>query len=95
MLKPTFFESIDEIRRLALFYSLYYAWVCLTSMFDAEAPLQVLTCIKNLEKVCNEKWKRPDWFQTIAKAALDKLIFHPLVLFSDKLENSDNMNKFY
>ena len=47
---------------------------------------------KNLEKVCNEKWKRPDWFQTIAKAALDKLIFHPLVLFSDKLENFDNIS---
>ena len=48
-------------------------------MFDAEAPLQDLTCIKNLEKVCNKKGKLPDWFQTIAKVALDKLIFHPLV----------------
>ena len=57
MLKPTFFESIEEIRSLVLFYSIYYARAWLTSMFDAEAPLHDLTFIKNLEKVCNEKGK--------------------------------------
>ena len=50
-----FFESIEEIRSLAHLYSIYYARAWLTSMFDAEASLQDLTCIKNLEKVCNEK----------------------------------------
>ena len=52
-LKPTFTKNINGIRNLALFYNIYYARAWLTSMFDAEAPLQDLTCIKNLEKFCN------------------------------------------
>ena len=98
MLNPTFVENIEEIRSLALFYSVYYARAWLTSMFAADAPLQDLTCIKNLEKVCNDKGKWPELFQRIARAAFEKLILHtwylserlvPLVLFSDKLDNSD------
>ena len=67
-------------------------------MFAADVPLQDLICIKNLEKVCNDKGKWPELFQRIARAAFEKLILHtwylserlvPLVLFSDKLDNSD------
>ena len=57
MLIPNFVENINEIRSLALCYSVYYAKAWLTSTFATEAPLEDITFIKNLEKVCHKKGK--------------------------------------
>ena len=96
MLKPHFVKDVSRIRSLALFYSIYYAKAWLTSIFAAEAPMQDLACIKALEEICSAKGTWPEGFQTIAKAALDKLKLHTwylserlvvLALFSNVVDN--------
>ena len=57
ILKPIFVENIEEIRSLALFYSIYYARAWLTSMFVAKTPLPDLTFIINLEQLSTAKGK--------------------------------------
>ena len=95
MLKPCFVKDIAKIRALALFYSVYYAKAWLTCMFAAEAPLQDLTFIKEMEEICCTKGKWPEEFQKMAKAALNKMKCHTwylserlvgLSLFSDNVD---------
>ena len=97
MLKPVFVNNIAKIRSLALFYSVYYVEALLTSIFASEAAFQDLACLKALEEASFAKGIWPDGFQTLAKAALDKLKVHTwylserlvgLALFSDKVDNS-------
>ena len=97
MLKPHFVVNIDEIRSLALFYSVYYSAAWLTCSFATEAPLYDLNCIKTLEEVWKDKGTWPIMFKQIVKAALDKLLNHTwylserlviLALFSERVDIS-------
>ena len=76
MLKPHFIVNIEEIRSLALFYSVYYSTAWLTCTFATDAPLNDLNCIKTLEVVWNSEVTWPIMFKQIVKAALDKLLGH-------------------
>ena len=89
--------NIDEIRSLALFYSVYYSAAWLTCSFATDAPLYDLNCIKTLEVVCKDEGTWPIVFKEIVKAALDKLLNHTwylserlviLALFSERVDIS-------
>ena len=99
MLQPPFVNNIQNIRSLALFYSVYYAKAWLTCIFPAEAPSQDLSLFKKLEEVYNTKGQWPNEFKRITVAAMMKLNGHTwylserlvvLALFS---ENTDIFTK--
>ena len=97
MLQPPFVDNIQNIRSLALFYSVFYAKQWLSCILPSEAPSQDLSLFKALEKVSNTKGNWPIEFQRICEAAMMKLKCHTwylserlvaLALFSDKTKDT-------